>query len=90
MISYAKTKSRATTGWPKGVFAPELSNDAATSEVSQFGTVGLFKIDDNYKFVKGGLADVDFDRENKTATIKVSDKANWSDGQPVVAREPFL
>ena len=34
-----------------------------------------------------GLADVDFDRENKTATIKVSDKANWSDGQPVVARD---
>ena len=77
----------ADDGSFKGVFAPELSNDAATSEVSQFGTVGLFKIDDNYKFVKGGLADVDFDRENKTATIKVSDKANWSDGQPVVARD---
>lgn len=77
----------ADDGSFKGVFSPELSNDAATSEVSQFGTVGLFKVDDNYKFVKGGLADVDFDRENKTATIKVSDKANWSDGQPVVARD---
>lgn len=71
----------------KGVFAPELSNDAATTSVSQFGSIGLFKTDDNYNFVKGGLADVDFDREAKTATVKISDKANWSDGQPVVARD---
>lgn len=71
----------------KGVFAPELSNDAATSDVATFGQMGLFKTDDNYKYIKGGLADVTFDRNEKTATIKISNKAKWSDGQPVVARD---
>lgn len=71
----------------KGVFSPELSNDAATTDVSQFGQVGLFNTDKNYKIIKGGLADLDIDNDAKTATVKLSNKANWSDGQPVVARD---
>lgn len=71
----------------KGIFAAELANDAATIDMAQFGMQGLFKTDNNYKFIKGGLADIKFDNVAKTATVKISDKAKWSDGQPVVARD---
>lgn len=71
----------------KGIFAPELMNDGATADVAVFGSIGLFKIDNNYNFVKGGIADISFDKDKKLAEIEISKKARWSDGQPVVARD---
>lgn len=71
----------------KGIFAQELMSDGATADISQFGSIGLFKTDDNYNFVKGGIADISFDKEKKLAKIEISKKAKWSDGQPVVARD---
>ena len=71
----------------KGVFASELQVDAATADVADFGWQSLFKVDKNYRYVKGGLADVYFDRKEKTATVKIGKKVNWSDGHPVEAKD---
>ena len=71
----------------KGVFAQELSSDMISSEVSQFGTIPLFKADVDNHYTKGGLADITFDRKGKSATITVKEKTRWSDGAPVTARD---
>lgn len=71
----------------KGVFAQELSSDMISSDVSQFGTVPLFKTDADNHYTKGGLADITFDRQAKTATITLKEKTRWSDGAPVTARD---
>lgn len=71
----------------KGIFAPELADDGPTGEVSQFGGLGLFKVNKNYEFVKGGMADIEFDRKEKLARVKIAERARWSDGKPVVTRD---
>ena len=71
----------------KGIFSPEIADDGPTLEIAQFGMVSLFKIDPNNEFKHGGLADISFDRKTKTATVKISKRAKWSDGHPVVARD---
>ena len=71
----------------KGIFASELSDVAIDSEVGQFAQQSLFKYDDNYKFVKGGAADISFDDSAKTATIKINKKVKWSNGLPLTAKD---
>lgn len=71
----------------KGIFNDGLSDDANDSAFAQFGDMPLFKTDDNYKFVKGGAADISFDQNAKTATITINPKVKWSDGQPLVAKD---
>ena len=34
----------------------------------------LFKCDNDYRFVKGGAADISFNNKDKTATIKINKK----------------
>lgn len=71
----------------KGIFNDGLSTDAVDSTVSQFGNESLFATDKNYKYAKGGAADIKIDRKAKTATITFNPKAKWSDGQPVTAKD---
>ena len=71
----------------KGALAAELSIDGAISNILEFTNTGLFNMDKNYQFTKGGLAAVTFDEKNKTATVKISPQAKWSDGQPVTSRD---
>ncbi|WGN90208.1 ABC transporter substrate-binding protein [Ligilactobacillus faecis] len=71
----------------KGIFAQELSSDGLSSNVSQFGTIPLFKADRNDHYTKGGLADLAFDRKAKTATVTIKPKTRWSDGAQVTARD---
>lgn len=71
----------------KGIFISELATDSQTDSLAQPGWPGLFKQDKNGKIAPGGLADVTFDRQNKTALITISPKARWSDGQPLTSRD---
>lgn len=71
----------------KGIFISELATDGPTDTLAQPGWPGIFKQDKNGKIVPGGLVDVSFDRKNKTALLTVSDKARWSDGQPLTSRD---
>ena len=71
----------------KGIFAPELSQDNYDAEVYQFAIQPLFNCDNNYKFVKGGAADISFNNSAKTATIKINPKVKWSNGKPLTSKD---
>ena len=71
----------------KGVFNEELYNDAYDADVMRFGSEDLFATDANYKYTKGGAADISFDRKNNTATVTINPKVKWSDGQPLTAQD---
>ena len=71
----------------KGIFATELSEDNYDAEVGQFALQSLFNYDDDYKFVKGGAADISFNDKDKTATIKINKKVKWSNGKPLTSKD---
>ena len=67
-----------------GVFADELSADTNDSTIGGLIDESMFEYDENRKLTNTGLASIEFDVENKTATVTLNSKDyKWSDGQPV-------
>ena len=67
-----------------GIFADELSQDTTDSSIGGLVDESMFEYDENRKLTNTGLASIEFDVENKTATVTLNSKDyKWSDGQPV-------
>ena len=67
-----------------GIFADELSKDTTDSSIGGLIDESMFEYDENRKLTNTGLASIEFDVENKTATVTLNSKDyKWSDGQPV-------
>ena len=67
-----------------GIFADELSQDTTDSSIGGLIDESMFDYDENRKLTNTGLASIEFDVENKTATVTLNSKDyKWSDGQPV-------
>lgn len=67
-----------------GIFADELSSDTNDSSIGGLIDESMFDYDENRKLTNTGLASIEFDVENKTATVALNSKDyKWSDGQPV-------
>ena len=67
-----------------GIFADELSADTNDSSIGGLIDESMFEYDENRKLTNTGLASIEFDVENKTATVILNSKDyKWSDGQPV-------
>ena len=67
-----------------GIFADELSADTNDSTIGGLLDESMFEYDENRKLTNTGLASIEFDVENKTATVTLNSKDyKWSDGQPV-------
>ena len=67
-----------------GIFADELSSDTNDSSIGGLIDESMFDYDENRKLTNTGLASIEFNVENKTATITLNSKDyKWSDGQPV-------
>lgn len=67
-----------------GIFADELSADTNDSTIGGLVDESMFDYDENRKLTNTGLASIEFDVENKTATVTLNSKDyKWSDGQPV-------
>ena len=67
-----------------GIFADELSADTNDSSIGGLVDESMFEYDENRKLTNTGLASIQFDVENKTATVTLNSKDyKWSDGQPV-------
>ena len=67
-----------------GIFADELSQDTTDSRIGGLIDESMFEYDENRKLTNTGLASIEFDVENKTATVTLNSKDyKWSDGQPV-------
>ena len=79
-LKYAIVASSPFTG----IFADELSQDATDSSIGGLVDESMFDYDENRKLTNTGLASIEFDLENKTATVTLNSKDyKWSDGQPV-------
>lgn len=72
------------TPW-KGVFNTFLYDDAHTYEVMLPMLGAFMKSGGNQEIVDGGLCNVSFNREAKTATYHLDPALTWSDGVPVTA-----
>ena len=67
-----------------GIFADELSQDTTDLSIGGLIDESMFEYDENRKLTNTGLASIEFDVENKTATVTLNSKDyKWSDGQPV-------
>ena len=67
-----------------GIFADELSSDTNDSSIGGLIDESMFDYDENRKLTNTGLASIEFDVENKTATVTLNSKDyKWSDSQPV-------
>ena len=67
-----------------GIFADELSADTNDSTIGGLLDESMFEYDENRKLTNTGLASIEFDVENKTATVTLNSKDyKCSDGQPV-------
>ena len=67
-----------------GIFADELSSDTNDSSIGGLIDESMFDYDENRKLTNTGLASIEFNVENKTATVTLNSKDyKWSDGQSV-------
>ena len=67
-----------------GIVADELSQVTTDSTIGGLIDESMFEYDENRKLTNNGLASIEFDVENKTATVTLNSKEyKWSDGQPV-------
>lgn len=74
------------TPW-KGEFNIFLYQDNPTYEAMRPKLGGFMKTGPNQEIVDGGLCNVSFDREAKTATCHIDPELTWSDGVPVTAED---
>ena len=66
-----------------GIFIDELASNSTDSTIASQVDQSMFEYDENRKLTNTGLASIELDVENKTATITLNAKDyKWSDGQP--------
>ena len=70
-----------------GIFHQAFATGNPDMEILSYSTNGTFKMDENYKIVNGGGADVEFDAKGKKATITINEKYTWNDGTPVTSAD---
>ncbi|WP_322904345.1 oligopeptide ABC transporter substrate-binding protein [Paenibacillus campi] len=71
----------------EGILNPIFYQGNPDYEVIQFFYSPLFNLDANFNIKDGGAATLSFSSDNKTATVKIDDKLNWTDGNPVTAED---
>lgn len=71
----------------EGILNPVFYSGNPDFEVIQFFYPSLFATDENFDVKDGGAANISFSNDNKTVNVKIDDKLNWSDGNPVTAED---
>lgn len=71
----------------EGILNPVFYSGNPDFEVIQFFYPSLFDTDASFNVKDGGAASLSFSEDNKTATVKIDDKLNWTDGNPVTAED---
>lgn len=76
----------------EGIFNSFLYENAVDAELMGpmwGGFVGsaLMKTGEDREIIDGGYVDVEFDKDEKTATYKIEEDLTWSDGEPVTAED---
>lgn len=71
----------------KGLFLWELYQDAYDATFMGPSHMSLFTTDDSFRITNDGLASLDLNQDNNTATIKLREGLKWSDGEPLTAED---
>lgn len=69
----------------QGLFQKEFYTDNYDALYMAPILPSLFNVDEDFKIVDGGPADLSIDEDKKVATITLQDKLKWSDGEDVTA-----
>ena len=70
-----------------GIFHQAFATGNPDMEILAYSTNGTFKVDENYKLTNGGGADIEFNVDEKKATITINEKYTWNDGTPVTSAD---
>ncbi|MDM5232160.1 oligopeptide ABC transporter substrate-binding protein [Lysinibacillus pakistanensis] len=71
----------------KGVFIPELSDDAYDSTILDYAKNEIFELDGDFLVKDTGIAKLEVDKDNKKAKITIQGDVKWSDGKPLTAED---
>ncbi|WP_046226568.1 oligopeptide ABC transporter substrate-binding protein [Paenibacillus dauci] len=71
----------------EGILNPIFYEGQPDYSVLQFFYPSLFALDKNFDIIDGGGANIKLSNENKTVTVTINDKLNWTDGNPVTAED---
>lgn len=71
----------------EGILNPVFYSGNPDYEVFKYVMPSLFSIDKDYNISDLGAATIKFSPDNKTVTVKIDDKLNWTDGNPVTAED---
>ena len=70
-----------------GIFHYAFSQNSSDLEIMTYCAGGTFKVDENFKLINGGGADIEFKPEEKKVIITINEKYTWNDGTPVTSAD---
>ena len=70
-----------------GIFHQAFATGNPDLEVMSYSTSGTFKMDENYRYVSGNAAQIEFKPEEKKVIITIHEKYTWNDGTPVTSAD---
>ena len=70
-----------------GIFHYAFSQNSSDLEIMTYCAGGTFKVDENFRMINGGGADIEFKPEEKKVIITINEKYTWNDGTPVTSAD---
>ena len=70
-----------------GIFHYAYATNSSDLEILTYCAGGTFKVDENFKLINGGGADLEFKPEEKKVIITINEKYTWNDGTPVTSAD---
>jgi len=70
-----------------GIFHLAFATADPDMSILEYSAGGTFKVDENFKIVNGGGADVEFKPEEKKIVVTINEKYTWNDGTPVTSAD---
>ena len=70
-----------------GIFHYAYATNSSDLEILTYCAGGTFKVDENFKLINGGGADLEFKPEEKKVIITINEKYTWDDGTPVTSAD---
>ncbi|MEB3025605.1 MULTISPECIES: oligopeptide ABC transporter substrate-binding protein [unclassified Parvimonas] len=70
-----------------GIFHQAFADGNPDMEILVYSTNGTFNVDENYRLVNGGGADIEFKPEEKKVIVTIHEKYTWNDGTPVTSAD---
>ena len=70
-----------------GIFHQAFASGNPDMEILTYSTNGAFAVDENYKLINGGGANIEFLPKERKAIVTIHEKYTWNDGTPVTSAD---